>query len=362
MIGPLPRWSRPRPLGRVPTVSVIVPCYNYGRFLPTCVGSVLQQPGVEVDVLIIDDASPDGSAEVAAQLASTDSRVKLIRHSQNQGHIRTYNEGLALVRGDYVVLLSADDALTPGALARATALMESDPTVGLVYGHPVSTTSADFPPARTRVTSWSTWSGPRWIETMCRSGVSNISSPEAVVRREIQDRVGGYRLDLPHSGDLEMWIRIASVSNVGRINGADQAYYRVHANSMYRTLYASQISDLRERRAAFQTTFDEGPASQLSNKTALLQQAYRALAVGALRHAIKVLDLGTEEVGNIAPYIDFALETYSGTRDLSEWRKLSRRRRLGDQKVSRSFWYGRRYWIYDIESRVRWRIRRMLGI
>ena len=52
--------------GSRPTVSVVIPCYRYGRFLPACVQSVLDQDGVDVRVLIIDDASPDDSAEVAA--------------------------------------------------------------------------------------------------------------------------------------------------------------------------------------------------------------------------------------------------------------------------------------------------------
>ena len=65
---------------RRPTVSVVVPCYNYGRFLSDCVHSVLAQQGVDVDVLIIDDASPDGSASVAEAVAAGDDRVRVIRH------------------------------------------------------------------------------------------------------------------------------------------------------------------------------------------------------------------------------------------------------------------------------------------
>ncbi|WP_460807831.1 glycosyltransferase family 2 protein [Micromonospora zhanjiangensis] len=103
---------RPRPLTTRPTVSVVIPCYNYGHYLPECVHSVLSQSGVEVDVLIVDDASPDGSAEVAREL-SADPRVRLIAHRENRGHIATYNEGLAAVDGEYVVLLSADDLLSP---------------------------------------------------------------------------------------------------------------------------------------------------------------------------------------------------------------------------------------------------------
>ena len=123
------RRVRPVRSLRRPTVSVVVPCYNYARYLRDAVDSVLSQEGVDVDVLIVDDYSSDGSAEVASSLAAGDERVRVIVHGQNVGHIATYNEGLASVAGDYVVLLSADDMLTPGALAGATSLMEARPNV-----------------------------------------------------------------------------------------------------------------------------------------------------------------------------------------------------------------------------------------
>ena len=96
------------------TVSVIIPCYNYAHFLRECVESVVSQAGVEVHVLIIDDASADNTAEVAAELLAHHPGVEYRRHEKNCGHIATYNEGLAWASGDYTVLLSADDLLTPG--------------------------------------------------------------------------------------------------------------------------------------------------------------------------------------------------------------------------------------------------------
>src|SRR3954451_22899935 len=128
----------PENLAPRPTVSVVIPCYKYGRFLPACVRSILDQEGVDVRVLIIDDASPDDSAQMALALAAADERVEVRVHEVNKGHIATYNEGLlGWADGDYSVLISADDLLTPGALARATAVMEADPKVGFVYGHAI---------------------------------------------------------------------------------------------------------------------------------------------------------------------------------------------------------------------------------
>ena len=97
---------------------------------------------MDVDVLIVDDASPDDSAAVAYRLADEDPRVSVLVHPTNMGHIATYNDGLARAKGDYVVLLSADDAITPGSLARSTALMEAHPSVGFVYGYSPSSATA----------------------------------------------------------------------------------------------------------------------------------------------------------------------------------------------------------------------------
>ncbi len=133
----MPTNMPPRPLLRRPTVSVVVPCYRYGHYLPGAVRSVLDQTDVDAEVLIVDDASPDDSGEVAEALAAADPRIRVLRHAENKGHIATYNDGLEAVDGEYVVLLSADDLLPPGSLGRATALMEANPSVGMVYGHPL---------------------------------------------------------------------------------------------------------------------------------------------------------------------------------------------------------------------------------
>src|SRR5215470_6327097 len=85
------------------SVSVVIPCYKYGHFLEDVIGSVLDdQEGVDVRVLIIDDASTDDSAEVARKIAARDPRVEVIVHETNKGNIATFNEGLLdWADGDY---------------------------------------------------------------------------------------------------------------------------------------------------------------------------------------------------------------------------------------------------------------------
>src|ERR1700674_1005784 len=113
---------------------VIVPCYRYGHFLRECVESVLAQSISGVRILILDDASPDNTAEVAAELARQDSRVTFVRHITNKGHIATYNEGIEWASADYMLLLSADDYLLSGALSASAKLMDDHPEVGFTFG------------------------------------------------------------------------------------------------------------------------------------------------------------------------------------------------------------------------------------
>src|SRR5690349_19117269 len=277
------RRLRAQPLPSRPSVTVVIPCYNYGRYLSTAVKSVLDQPGVAVEAIVIDDPSTDGSAEVVRELAAAEPRVRAILHRRNFGHIATYNEGLEQATGDYVVLLSADDALTPGALARATALLDAEPSVGFAYGFPV--VFDEEPPAvRTDVRSWTVWGGLEWIELRCRKGENCIHCPEVVMRTSVQHAIGGYDPALPHSGDLEMWLRAAAVADVGRVNGPGQAYYRVHQASMQRTTFAGHVADLEGRLEAFRAVL-VGPRARLDRGEELFATARRTLAIGALRYA-----------------------------------------------------------------------------
>jgi glycosyltransferase involved in cell wall biosynthesis len=233
-------------------VAVVVPCYNYGHFLSECVQSIVTQPAVEVSVHIIDDASTDSSPAVAQRLAAKFPVVSTTLHTSNQGHISTYNEGVAAVDSDYVVLLSADDLLAPASLSRAASLMEAHPRVGLVYGNPQ--TFSESPALRqARLRNWSVWQGNRWIRHQFSRGLSIIYSPEAVVRTQVQHEAGYYTSSLPHSADLEMWLRIAEIADVGRINGPDQAYRRVHPDSMMQSHFNNVAVDLRERFLAYQS-------------------------------------------------------------------------------------------------------------
>jgi glycosyltransferase involved in cell wall biosynthesis len=312
----------------VTTVDVVVPCYNYSRYLRACVHSVLAQQGVDVRVLIIDDASSDKTPDVGSELASADQRVQFRRHEVNRGHIATYNEGLlGWSTADYCVLLSADDMLAPGSLRRATHIMNADPSIGMVYGRPFYFhDEAVLSRISSRERGCTRWSGAEWLEGRCRAGHNVIASPEVVVRGSVQRAVGGYCKDLPHVADFEMWLRIAAVSDIAYVRGVPQAFYRRHASSM--TSHRTQLIDLNERRNAFETFFKHY-RDRIVGAEILRSLADRALAREALWAACRAYDHNQVEQRLASELIAFALETCPQATSLPEYAALRRRQRLG---------------------------------
>jgi glycosyltransferase involved in cell wall biosynthesis len=308
------------------TVSVIIPCYRYGHYLPGCVASVLKQDGVDVRVLVIDDASPDNSGEVAQALARRDDRVEVRRHVVNCGHIETYNEGLEWAAGDYLLLISADDLLLPGALRRAARLLDAHPEVGLTYGRQVA--FRDKPPrprgagadACLRIVS-----GTDFIASCCAVGHNPVTTPTVVVRTAVQKRLGGYNKDLPHTADLELWLRFAAHGNVGIID-ADQALKRAHASNMQLDFTVRGIGDIRQREAAF-AAFFRGQGAAIPRAASLWRQAQAALAESAFWTASHAFDRGDaaacRELLNVAVTLNPELP---GGRS---WRRLAWKRRMG---------------------------------
>ena len=116
-----------------PLVSFVVPCYNYGRYLPDCLRGIFQQAEYQdFEIIAVDDGSTDDTRAVLAAFA--DPRLRVILHEKNQGHIATVNRGLKEARGRYVVRIDPDDRHRPGFLQATLPKLAQYPEVGLVFG------------------------------------------------------------------------------------------------------------------------------------------------------------------------------------------------------------------------------------
>jgi glycosyltransferase involved in cell wall biosynthesis len=114
-------------------VSVVIPCYNQARFLGEAIQSVLRQGYTDLEIVVVDDGSNDGTEGVASGCARQDPRVRLIRQG-NRGLAAARNRGLAEAGGEYVVFLDADDRLVSGALEVGVRELEAHPGCAFVSG------------------------------------------------------------------------------------------------------------------------------------------------------------------------------------------------------------------------------------
>jgi glycosyltransferase involved in cell wall biosynthesis len=225
-------------------VDVVVPCYNYARYLDYCVSSILSQRDVDVRVLIIDDCSPDNTPEIAQRLCADDARVNYVRNAQNRRLIGVSNQGvMEWARAPYTLLISADDALVPGALARAVHVLDRHPEVGFVYGpalimgpdneQPVEISDG---PADYRVLS-----GEEFLKFSILSG-NPVPTPGIVTRTATQHIVGGYNPDYPYASDVDVWMRFALAGPVAAMRNV-QGFYRVHNSNMHFSSWTGGLGD-----------------------------------------------------------------------------------------------------------------------
>ena len=268
------------------SVDVIVPCYQYGHFLRDCAASVLTQDVSDLRLVIIDNASTDNTLEVARELAAADRRVEVIAHGSNLGHLASFNEGIDRASADYFLILCADDLLAPGALVRAVSIMERHPEVVLTYGAALVIGANETIPATTRYSKEAQWrisSGREFLERCCRAARGHIPGPTAVVRTSAQKQVGHYRAGLPHTSDLEVWLRFACLGAIAETD-AVQGVIRGHAGNR-----CSSVSDIHHWDLHFEAAFDsffaqEGgslpDANRLRRAAAASPQRARLLGIG----------------------------------------------------------------------------------
>jgi glycosyltransferase involved in cell wall biosynthesis len=262
------------------SVDIVVPCYKYGHYLRDCLPSIWAQKGVDLRVLVIDDASPDDSYAIATELAATDPRTEVVRHRENRGLIATVNEGIDWARADYFLVLSADDLLVPGCLARATTILDQHQNIGLLYGAELDLyNDSEIPiPDSAHQASASTrfLSGTEFIEETCATAINPVGTSTALTRTSAQKAAGYYNPKLPHTSDFEMWVRIAALSDVAKTE-AVQGIRRHHGANMSDFYFSIVTRDYAERHAALESFFDTA-ATTLPDAARLRNLARHRLA------------------------------------------------------------------------------------
>jgi glycosyltransferase involved in cell wall biosynthesis len=198
-----------------PAISVCVPTYNNSATIARCLKSILDQDGVDFEIVVVDDASSDGCAAIAATMLRPGDR--LIRNDFRLGLSANHNKCIGLARGTRIQFVHADDWLLPGALQRLAPCFDN-PAVGLAFA-PRRVVQEDIPwrwrtvskPHRFFPTLREHNEGPSLVaQMMLMGGGSNwIGEPSSVMfRRQLALAVGGLRDDIYQLADLDFWLRL----------------------------------------------------------------------------------------------------------------------------------------------------------
>lgn len=115
-----------------PLISVIVPVYKVEEYLPRCIESILAQTYENLEVILVDDGSPDGSGAICDRYAAMDGRIRVI-HKENGGVSSSRNAGLAAVTGELIAFVDGDDFVSPDIYERMYGVMEQDARLDVVY-------------------------------------------------------------------------------------------------------------------------------------------------------------------------------------------------------------------------------------
>lgn len=216
----------------MPHVSVIIPAHNAELFVRAAVASALAQTHTDLEVVVVDDGSSDGTA---AALASFGDRIRVLQQAQG-GPAKARNLGASAARGTWLAFLDADDTWLPRKLERQLAL--ADDTIGLVYSDRYNTGSrGSLPEIQSDIQQM--YEGRVFLDLLLGNVITTSS---VLIRRSIFDAIGGFSEDpsLPPAEDWDLWLRFAAEHQV-RVCHEPLVGYRIHAAS------ASQNPDRMNR-------------------------------------------------------------------------------------------------------------------
>ncbi|HEY3521249.1 MAG TPA: glycosyltransferase [Rhodanobacteraceae bacterium] len=207
-------------------VSAIVPVYNGERYLSEALDSALAQTYQNIEIIVVDDGSADSSARIAERYAAAHpQRVRVIRQA-NGGTGAARNAAIAEARGDYIAMLDQDDLWEPRHLEEAVAVLEKEPSIGLVHANiqvlDGILRSSSPPPWRR--------SDDVFVRLLLRR--AHIPCLTVVFRRSLVERVGGFDPAFFKLGndDRDMWLRISKVAGVRHLDSLHGAWRRHGGN------------------------------------------------------------------------------------------------------------------------------------
>jgi len=204
---------------KTPLVSIITPSFNQAAYLEATILSVLEQDYPNIEYIVIDGGSKDGSVEI---LQKYDDRISYWVSEHDAGQTDAINKGFAHASGEIFAWINSDDLYQPGAIADAVAALQARPELGLVYG------DADF------INEQGDWVGkfaaaPTNLKRL-RRGYVHIPQQATFFRSRLWSMVGPLDPSFFFAMDYDLWVRIASLAPLGYVRRT-WASFRLHGDA-----------------------------------------------------------------------------------------------------------------------------------
>lgn len=222
-----------------PEVSVCVPTYNGERYLRPCLESILAQTHTDFELLIVDDASSDGSLALLAEYAARDGRVRVLQNSFNLGLVGNWNRCIELARAPWIKYAFQDDLLAPDCLE---CMLAAGATCPIVFARREFCFEPNIPkevmelyrslPDLSYFLRGNAQLAAREVcDAVLREPKNFFGEPTAsLLHRSVFERYGRFNADLGQLCDLEFWVRTASNTGLAWID-RPLATFRYHARS-----------------------------------------------------------------------------------------------------------------------------------
>lgn len=224
-----------------PVVSILIPTHEAGEHLEACLGSARQQSHEDLEIVVVDDASGDGSHEVARRCAAADERIRVHRNDKRLGLAGNWNRCVELARGEWIKFLFQDDLLHPECLALLLPAGSRDrPLVAgrrqLLVEAGVDQATRDYFDALPDLESL--FPKERFVppERLCRALVEHLAvnfigePPAVLLHKSAFQRFGTFHPGMIQLADLELWARIGVWTGLSVV-GETVATFRLHARS-----------------------------------------------------------------------------------------------------------------------------------
>lgn len=220
-----------------PLFSIVMPCYEQVRFLEPAVRSVLDQTNIEVELLVFDPGSADGSKELLYQLHLEYGKKLQLFFEIDSGQSDAVNKGMKKANGTFLGWLNSDDLLRPGALSRVTPFL-SDSKPAWVYGR-AGIIDENGAPVSNIIRKYKNWRGRKF--SRLRLLTENFIPQMSVFwNKAIWEQVGGLATDKHLDMDYDLWLRFANVVQPAIID-EELADFRVHSQAKGSTKTAQQL-------------------------------------------------------------------------------------------------------------------------